>query len=496
LFGGTLRLFLSKSSSFNTATGAGRNMVVVNMTMPKGAQLDQMNFVAQGIEKYIAQFRQVEQFQCRINSGQSAIIEIVFKKAYDKGSFPFQLKSQLESKAAYIGMADFQIYGVGQVFNNQLDLEATNMGLTLQGYNYERLYGIAEKVKQLLLKNPRVEKIAIGGVRDPSGAQNNFEYMFKIGRAEKLLINQISPNTISSALGSFTGNRAYVGAVLYNGAYTPLILSPTNKTANIWQVMNEPVRTDSGQYVRLKELAVLQKERVGTDIVRQNQQYQLVVNYNFIGDSYLGELVSDRVMKQVNADLPLGYTLKSTLNSFWDGAQAKLVSAILLTIAIVFMICVILLNDLWQALGVVALIPISYIGIFLTLYFFDYKFDEGGYASFIVLCGIVVSAALYILNDYNNLLRDKAGKSRLVLFISAYNSKIIPVLLSRASIILAMLPFMVFSDKEPFWYSLAISVSGGLVFSMIALLAFMPVFLKGLLVRPFNMIKNGKISVK
>lgn len=481
VLGGTLRLFLSGGNQFSYLdTPRERTSLNVRIMMPKGAQLEQLNAVAINWENYLSQFDEIEQFQTRVTSGQIAWIDIFFKKEFDKGAFPYTLKSQLESKAIFTGLADFAVSGVGIGFNNQINTENTNYALTLQGYNYENLERYADQVKQLLLENPRVEKVSIGSERDWDGAKSNYEFVFRVNNQEKLLVNQLSPSMISRALTDFSGQSRKTTDILYKSDYVPVILTPNNSSANLWQVLNEPVRSSSGAYVRLKEFASMDKERTGEQILRENQQYQIVVNYNFIGDSYLGSVVSKRIIKEVSDDLPLGYSVKASNRNFWGGAQSKLTWAILLTIGIVFMICAILLDSILQPLAVIAMIPLSFIGVFLTSYLFEYHFDEGGYAAFIILCGVVVSAALYILNDYNNLLHDFPGKPRLLLFVKAYNSKIIPVILSRVSIIIGLIPFIVYSINEPFWFALAMSVTGGLLFSMVAIILFLPLFLKGI----------------
>lgn len=478
--GGTLRLFLSGGDQFSYSDAPReRTSLNVRIMMPKGAQLKQMNAIAINWENYLSQFDEIEQFQTRVSSGQSAAIEILFKKEFDDGAFPNTLKNDLESKAVLTGLADFGIYGVGMGFNNQINTDNTNYALTLQGYNYENLERYADQVKQLLLENNRVEKVSIGSERDWDGAKSNYEFLFRVNNQEKLLVNQLSPSMISGALTDFSGQSRKTTDILHKGDYVPVILTPNNSSANIWQVLNEPVRSSSGAYVRLKEFASIDKERTGEQILRENQQYQMVVNYNFIGDNFLGSIVSEHIIKQVSADLPLGYSVKESNRNFWGGAKDKLTWTILLTIFIVFVICAILLDSILQPLAVIAMIPVSFIGVFLTTYLFGYRFDEGGYAAFIILCGVVVSAALYILNDYNNLLHDFPDKPRLLLFVKAYNSKIIPVILSRISIIIGLIPFIVYSVNEPFWFALAMSAIGGLLFSMVAILLLLPLFLKG-----------------
>jgi multidrug efflux pump subunit AcrB len=124
------------------------------------------------------------------------------------------------------------------------------------------------------------------------------------------------------------------------------------------------------------------------------------------------------------------------------------------------------------------MIPVSFIGVFLTFYLFDFNFDQGGFASFILLCGIVVNAGLYIINDYNNFCRAKGISDSLQLYIKAFNHKIIPVFLTIISTVLGLVPFVWSGQNEVFWFAFAAGAMGGLIFSMVAVLIYLPLLLK------------------
>lgn len=62
--------------------------------------------------------------------------------------------------------------------------------------------------------------------------------------------------------------------------------------------------------------------------------------------------------------------------------------------------------------------------------------------------------------------------------IEVYNQKIIPVFLTMFSTVLGLVPFLIDgSEDEAFWFSFAIGTSGGLLFSILALIFVMPIFM-------------------
>ena len=202
--------------------------------------------------------------------------------------------------------------------------------------------------------------------------------------------------------------------------------------------------------------------------------------------------LSDRFIKQtteeVNAVLPVGFRTVNESFGWYDdkGSQYWL---ILLIVVIIFFTCSVLFESFRQPLVIISLIPISFIGTFLTFYFSGVNFGTGGFASLVLLSGLVVNAAIYVINEYNGLVsRNIKRQNRLGLvwlYVKAYNYKIIAVLLTILSTVLGLVPFLIDGPKaEEFWFSFAIGTIGGLLFSLVALVFFMPVLM------PFLFNKN------
>ena len=149
---------------------------------------------------------------------------------------------------------------------------------------------------------------------------------------------------------------------------------------------------------------------------------------------------------------------------------------LLVVIAIIFFTTSVLFNSLKQPLAIIFVIPVSYIGVFLTFYWFRLNFDQGGFASFVLLCGITVNASIYVLNEYNSIRRRFPRLSALRAYVKAWNAKVVPIFLTVVSTILGFIPFMIGEDKEAFWFPLAAGTIGGLVMSVIGIFFFLPVF--------------------
>lgn len=191
--------------------------------------------------------------------------------------------------------------------------------------------------------------------------------------------------------------------------------------------------------------------------------------------------VKERIIKEMNENMPVGFRVSEGQRwgySFWKGAGGidTRIWYILLVLTIIYFICAILLESLRQALVVILIAPISFIGCFLGFYFFGLQFNEGGLAAFIIMCGLSVNAILYIINDYNNRIKRGLPKG-LHTYLKAYNAKIIPILLTIVSTMLGFIPFLI-GEISDFWFSLAIGTMSGLGFSLIVLILILPVMFK------------------
>jgi multidrug efflux pump subunit AcrB len=99
--------------------------------------------------------------------------------------------------------------------------------------------------------------------------------------------------------------------------------------------------------------------------------------------------------------------------------------------------------------------------LFLSFAVFDFYFDQGGYAAFILLGGLVVNSVVFILNDFNQLKR-KTNRA----FMKVVAAKMKPIMLTVLSTCLGLLPFLIGGDNEVFWFALAVGTIGGLAVSL------------------------------
>lgn len=474
--GGTLRLFVQKVYEGSYFTRNDETVLSVSASLPNGTTLEQMNHLMGRMEAYLSTFKDIRQFQTNVYNARQAGIRIYFTKDAERSGFPYTLKSKIISKALELGGGSWGVYGLqDQGFSNDVREGAGSFRIEMYGYNYDELYDWAEQLKAELLTNRRIKEVLINS--EFSWWKDDYqEFYFNLNKA-RMAQDDILPIELFASVNPVFGKDIYSGTIIVDNETEKLKLSSRQvRDYDVWSMQYVP-QNIKGKSYKLAELATVEKGQMPQKVAKVNQQYRLCLQYEYIGASNQGTKIQERVLKEFQASLPMGYTAKSESSYWsWNTKDNKQYLLLLLIIVIIFFTTSILFNSLKQPLAVIFVIPISYIGVFLTFYWFKLNFDQGGFASFVLLCGITVNASIYILNEYNQLLIKKPLMPAWRAYLKAWNAKITPIFLTVISTILGFIPFMLGSDKEAFWFPLAAGTIGGLIMSIAGIFIYLPIF--------------------
>ena len=475
--GGSLRLFAEKvyeGSYFNR--DEGEVVLSVYATLPNGSTLEQMNVLIKRMETYLSDFKEIRQFQTYIYNARQANIQIYFTKENQRSGFPYTLKANIISKALTLGGGSWSVYGLqDQGFSNDVRESAGSFRVKLYGYNYDELSYWTERLKEKLLLHRRIKEVTVNS--EFSWWKDDYsEFYLDLDRL-RMAKENVTATQLFTALRPVFGRDIYCGNVLFDNQTEQLKLSSLQgQQYDVWGLVNIPFFINGRSY-KLADFATVQKGQSPQKVAKENQQYRLCLQYEYIGSSEQGKKLLKKDLEEFNKVLPMGYTAENDQDYWsWNKKDNKQYALLLIVIAIIFFTTAILFNSLKQPLAIIFVIPISYIGVFLTFYLFGLNFDQGGFASFVLLCGITVNASIYILNEYNAIRKRYPLLLPARAFTKAWNSKILPIFLTVISTILGFIPFMVGDGKEAFWFPLAAGTIGGLVMSILGIFLFLPIF--------------------
>ncbi|MDR1601455.1 MAG: efflux RND transporter permease subunit [Tannerella sp.] len=474
--GGSLRLFVQKVYSGSYFTNREETVLTVTASMPNGTTLSQMNSLVGRMEAYLTTYEGIRQFQTSIFSAQQARIDIFFTKESERSGFPYTLKSRIISRALELGGGSWNVYGLqDQGFSNDVRENAGNYRIEMYGYNYDELYAWAERLRDTLLTNRRIREVLINS--EFSWYKDDYqEYYFNLNKARMAEAN-ILPGELFASLSPVFGKDIPAGSIAVDSETERLKLtSRQSSDYDVWSMQNVPQHIGGVPY-KLSELATVEKGQMPQRVAKINQQYRLCLQYEYIGASKQGSNFQEKKLEYFSTVFPMGYSAKSE-SFYWSWRQTdnRQYLLLLLIIVIIFFMSSILFNSLRQPLAIIFVIPVSYIGVFLTFYQFGLNFDQGGFASFVLLCGVTVNASIYILNEYNRIRERKPLMPPYRAYLKAWNAKITPIFLTVVSTVLGFIPFMLGEGREAFWFPLAAGTIGGLLMSVVGIYLFLPVF--------------------
>lgn len=436
--------------------------------MLEGSSVAQLDTVVRSMENFLATFEEIDLFTTSITSYDDAAIDVYFKKETESTDFPWRLKSEVTAMAINFGGASWRISGVDDnYFNNNVVSTHKSSGIVLTGYNFDALLAHARTLQEHLSANKRVEGPEIrnvGGRGQPAMEYNlsyDFERMGLAGIAPKDYYGKLVSKLYRRGVGRFPTDQGWANVTL---------CSSDGDVFDLWHVMYAPVAADSVQ-VALSVVGNINKQRSGLNITRKNQSYELEVAFDFIGSYAMQRaFLQDEVTWMNQAVLPVGYRAEDRSITWFDRHRDSYLWLILLMIVAIYAILSVVFESFRLPLPVLLMIPVSFIGVFLVFGATNLTFDQGGFAAFVMLCGLTVNAGIYLLKTWKEQTMDIRG------YVRAFNLKIIPILLTVVSTILGLLPFLSGGSREVFWFDFAIGTMAGLLMSLLAIIFVLPVF--------------------
>ena len=471
--GGSLRMFVRGVFEKSSYRQMEKTRLYVTVRLPFGNTLDQMDFIVREFETYLKNVDGIDQFVSDVQSGQYASIAITFKEAYENSALPYQLKGRLAVKSTDWSGARWSIYGVGQGFSTGPGGEGIpSFRVSMKGYNFDELERQSEILAGKLLEHKRIQEVNTNE-RLGYNEQKTDEFVLRFDQ-EKLALGGTNQYEVINALrdrSKPTGPSFYLALDHQN--YGVVVREREADQFSRYDLEESSLIGGEEKIFKVGNFGTLNKETTTNALHKEDRQYIRIVSFEYMGSSKFGDEYLETVLEEMKPGMPIGYTAEKQ-SYYWGFDKAKRQYGLLLLLIVgTYFICAVLFENLRQPFYIIAIIPVSFIGLFLIFSLFDFYFDQGGYAAFVMLGGLAVNAAIFIINDLNN--RSVGDYNRNV--IKSVAGKAVPILLTVLSTCFGLIPFVMEGQGEIFWFSLAIGTIGGLLFSMVGVFLALPVLL-------------------
>jgi HAE1 family hydrophobic/amphiphilic exporter-1 len=238
---------------------------------------------------------------------------------------------------------------------------------------------------------------------------------------------------------------------------------------------NISLATLLGGQVRLGDIAQIIQGSGPTEIRREAQQRVVTVGAG-LKNIPLGKAteLTENIIK--STELPEGVTIKlGGQTSDQDESFGDLTLVLVIGIIMVYMVMAAQFESLLDPFVIMLAVPFTVIGIISAFLLTGTTLSITTFIGIIMLAGIVVKNGI-ILVDYTNILL-RRGYALNEAILEAGRSRLRPVVMTSLTMILAMVPMALSGSMGYEMFSpMAVTMIGGLLFSMLITLVIVPVF--------------------
>lgn len=240
---------------------------------------------------------------------------------------------------------------------------------------------------------------------------------------------------------------------------------------NMLQIL---IPTRTGAAVPLGQVATIEYGNSPSQIYRENQVRTLTVLSKIQGSDL--QTVTRNIEKALeDYEMPSGYSYS------FGGEQQEMAEAfgglgfaLILSVLLVYMILASQFESLIHPFTIMFSVPFAFTGAFLALFITQKALSVPAFIGMIMLAGIVVNNAI-VLVDYINQLRDTGMEIREAV-IEAVAIRFRPISMTTLTTVLALFPLALgLGEGAETQAPLAIVVIGGLTFSTLLTMVFIPV---------------------
>ncbi|ADD42842.1 efflux RND transporter permease subunit [Stackebrandtia nassauensis] len=278
------------------------------------------------------------------------------------------------------------------------------------------------------------------------------------------------------AIGQFVAQQVHgapVGEITINDTASDIILAGDDKPADIGEIKDLKIPTATGEK-KLSDVAKVEKVDSPAEISHIDGDRTATVSA--VADvSDLGAITTDLNTELKDLDLPEGTSYEVAGSSQdQEEAFADLGLAMLIAIALVFMVMVATFRSFVQPLILLVSIPFAATGAIGMLKLTDVPLGVPGMIGLLMLIGIVVTNAIVLIDLINQYRAQGMGIREAV--IAGGRRRLRPILMTAIATIMALIPMAIGVTGSGGFIaqSLAIVVIGGLVSSTLLTLLLVP----------------------
>ncbi|MBQ0120721.1 MAG: efflux RND transporter permease subunit [Bacteroidales bacterium] len=336
----------------------------------------------------------------------------------------------------------------------------------IYGYDFEKTDSTAQRLKRLLS--------GIKGAADINISRSDYqpEYQVDFDR-EKLAIYGLNSSTAATALRSRINGSTASYFREDGDEYDIKVMYDQQHRQSLEDIENILLYNNRGQGIRLKEVGTV-VERFTPPTIERKDRERIITVSTVVQDRPMSEIIEEAQPQIDKMDIPQGVNIQ--LSGSYEDQQDSFRDLGMLGILIIILVYIVLAAQFesFTYPGIIMTsIMFAFSGIILILFVTGTSLNVMSMIGGIMLIGIVVKNGI-VLIDYITLNRERGMSIRRAV-IDGGESRLRPVIMTSLTTILGMVPMALGSGEgSEMWRPMGLAVIGGLTFSTILTLLFVP----------------------
>ncbi len=315
---------------------------------------------------------------------------------------------------------------------------------------------------------------------DSSNKFSGTEYVLSIDRA-KLASLGLSPavvaSTLRAAVSGVTATKLTGGDkdvdIVVSLNLNPAFVSPHDASrTTIDSLRQVPLVTPSGSVVLLGSFVKESVAQSDAAITHENRERTVSLQSDVLPGYTPGEVLS-AFNKAFEGKMPEGVTMTvGGENEETNKSFAEMGYALIAGMALMFVILVLAFNSFRYTIYLLAVIPLSLIGVFAGLTLTLQPLSFPSMMGVIALAGVIINHAIILMDAIIKRIHTGAGKDFADIVTEAAVTRLRPIVLTTITTVVGMIPL---TYASALFGPLALAILFGLTFAMILTLVLIPV---------------------
>lgn len=238
------------------------------------------------------------------------------------------------------------------------------------------------------------------------------------------------------------------------------------------------VRAPDGRIVPLLAMVDVRIGEAASQIERSNRQTTLTIQANLADKVSMPDARKAMEDTLKTIPFPAGYTYTFDGGGFQqdDDAMKQMMFNLIIALVMIYVVMAAVFESLLFPSAIMSGVVFSVFGVFWLFWLTGTEFNVMAFIGILVLMGVVVNNGIVMIEHINNLRR--RGMSRTDALVEGSRERLRPILMTMGTAILAMVPIALGQTKMagdgPPYFPMARAIAGGLAFSTVVSLLFLP----------------------